>query len=157
MMDWFESRNLREKAIVVALAAVLLIVFIDTLLVTPYLEHRQQLAQKLEQAREDLAWMQRAVGRLGSAQTPRQAGIQGNIATYIDTQFSRAGLKQQLQQMTPIERKSVRVRLSDVPFRSLARFFSGLNPQVVVDEIRILPTGETGMVDVNMVLTNLEA
>jgi type II secretory pathway component PulM len=153
-MNWFESRNSREKGIIIALVLVLLVVFLDMLLVTPYREYRQQQSLQLEQAREDLEWIRQAASRIQTTVGPGSPGIKGNIATYIDAQFSRAGLKKQLQQMTPLERRSVRVRLADVPFRQLMQFFADINPSVVVEEIRILPNGESGLVDVSMVLTN---
>ena len=59
--------------------------------------------------------------------------------------------------MTPIQRHSVRIRLSDVEFTRLLRFFSSLNPSISVEEIRILPASAEGTVDASMVLRNLQA
>ena len=156
-MNWFQGLSLREKLVVVALVLVGVGIVADLLLFSPYRSYRAELQENLVQAREDLQWMERAVSRIADSKSKPTPAIRGNIATYADGQIARAGLKQQLQQMTPIQRHSVRIRLSDVEFARLLRFFSSLNPSISVEEMRILPASAEGTVDASMVLRNLQA
>ena len=153
MKEWWNRISFREQAIVAIAGLIALVVILDGLVVTPYHLHSQQLDEQISQAREDLGWMQQAVRRLPRQNNQAARQITGRLVTFIDGQISRAGLKQSMQQMTPIQDNSVRLRLADVEFNQLLRFFSTLDGLVMVDEARILPSDQPGQVSVSLVVS----
>lgn len=157
MREWWNSISLREQAIVAIAALVALVVIIDSLLLTPYQINRQRLDEQIIQAQEDLGWMQQAVKRLPDQPNAGGKRISGRLVTFVDGQISGAGLKQSMQQMTPIDDNAVRLRLADVEFNSLLRFFSGIDGLVSIDEARILPADREGQVNVSLVVSKISA
>lgn len=154
MKAWWDGISLRERLIVAVASIVVLYVLLDMVLVQPLLTQRQQVMDETLQAQEDLNWMQQAVTRLPSGVSGSARAIKGSIATYVDGQISRAGLKKNLQQMTPILKHSVRVRLSDVDFNQLLNFLVALETSILIEEIRILPQSDNGIVNASLILKN---
>ncbi|MDJ0834010.1 MAG: type II secretion system protein GspM [Gammaproteobacteria bacterium] len=152
MKEWWNRISTREQAIVAVAGLIALVVILDGLLLTPYRLHSQQLDEQISQAREDLGWMQQQVHRLPKQSQQGIRQISGRLVTFIDSQIVRAGLKQSMQQMTPIQDDAVRLRLADVEFNQLLRFFSSLDGLVRIDEARILPTDQPGQVGVSLVV-----
>ena len=155
MREWWNSISLREQAIVGIAGLVALVVIIDSLLLTPYQMNRQRLDEQISQAHEDLSWMQQAVKRLPDQTNAGGKRISGRLVTFVDGQISGAGLKQNMQQMTPIEDNAVRLRLEDVEFNRLLRFFSSIDGLVSIDEARILPADRDGLVNVSLVVSKI--
>ena len=153
MKEWWNRISLREQAIVALAGLIALVVILDGLVVTPYRLNSQQLDEQISQAREDLSWMQQAVRRLPQQNNQAARQISGRLVTFIDGQISRAGLKQSMQQMTPIQDDSVRLRLADVEFNQLLRLFSSLDGLVMIDEARVLPADQPGQVSVSLVVS----
>ncbi len=154
MKTWWDGISLRERLIVVIAGIVLLYVLLDIILIQPLLSHTQQISEDTVQAQEDLNWMQQAIARLPRGGSGAVRAIKGSIATYIDGQITRAGLKKNLQQMTPILKHSVRVRLSDVDFNQLLNFLVALESSIVIEEVRILPQSDNGVVNASLILRN---
>ena len=154
MKTWWDGISLRERLIVVIASIVVLYVLLDVILIQPLLSHGQQVVEETAQAQEDLNWMQQAITRLPSGGSSAARSIKGSIATYIDGQITRAGLKKNLQQMTPILKHSVRVRLSDVDFNQLLNFLVALESSIVIEEVRILPQSDDGIVNASLILRN---
>ena len=155
MKDWWNSISLREQAIVAIAGLIGLLVIIDSLLLTPYQMNRGRLDEQISQAQEDLGWMQQAVKRLPDQSSAGGKRISGRLVTFVDGQISGAGLKQSMQQMTPIDDNAVRLRLADVEFNSLLRFFSSVDGLVSIDEARILPADQQGLVNVSLVVSKI--
>ncbi len=154
MMQWWQGLALRERLILLAAALVLGFVLTDSLLLQPLQMKRQQISENLQQARDDLAWLRSAVNRLPAAGSNKQKVHAGRVITFLDQQISRQGLKQNMQQMTPIQDHSARLRLSDVEFSKLLRFFSAISGSILVKEVRILPADEAGKVNVSLLVSN---
>lgn len=157
MKTWWDGISLRERMIVVIAGIALLYVLLDLILIQPVLGHRQQLIEDVAQAREDLTWMQQAVQKIPAGSNSAPKALQGSIATYVDGQISRSGLKKNLQQMTPILKNSVRVRLSDVDFNQLLNFLLALEASIEIEEARILPQSDEGVVNASLILKNPQA
>ena len=155
MKDWWNSISLREQAIVAIAGLIALLVIIDSLLLTPYQINRERLDEQISQAQEDLGWMQQAVKRLPDQSSTGGKRISGRLVTFVDGQISGAGLKQSMQQMTPIDDNAVRLRLADVEFNKLLRFFSSIDGLVSIDAARILPADQQGLVDVSLVVSKI--
>jgi type II secretory pathway component PulM len=154
MNAWWNGLVLRERMLLSAVALIVLFVLLDTLLFEQYRIKNQQLTEQTEQAYEDLEWMKQAVHRLPDGAQPEKKVVSGRVVTFIDQQITRQGLKKQMQQMTPIQGHSVRLRLSEIPFAKLLAFFSSLEGSVYIQEVRILPADTPGVVNVSLVVSN---
>jgi type II secretory pathway component PulM len=157
MKNWWAGISLRERIIVLIAAIAVTYMVLDLIIIQPLLSELEQIDKEVVQASDDLSWMQQAVSKLPQEAVKTSRPLQGSIATYVDGQISRSGLKKNLQQMTPIQKHSVRVRLEDVDFNQLLRFLLALEAPIVVDEIRILPQSEAGTVNASLILKNSKA
>lgn len=158
MRTWWDGINLRERLIVIFASIVLLYVLLDLILIQPVIGQRRQLIEEVAQAKEDLVWMQQTIQKIPSGNRANSAkALKGSIATYVDGQIARSGLKKNLKQMTPILKHSVRVRLSDVDFNRLLKFLHALESSIVIEEIRILPQSNAGVVNVSLIFKNPKA
>lgn len=154
MGNWWGNLNLREQLVLSIAGLIGVVILLDSLVIQPYRSGYQQMDERVVQAEDDLKWMQQAVLRL-----PQRTGVSrkissGKVVSFIDQQINRLGLKSSMQQMTPIEDHSARIRLSDVEFDKLLRFFNAIDGSVFIQEIRLLPTDKKGFVDVSLVLGN---
>lgn len=138
-------------------AIVVIFVGFDTLILEQYRLKNQQLSDKTEQAIEDLQWMKQAVHRLPRGNQGAKKVVSGRVVTFIDQQITRQGLKKQMQQMTPIQNHSVRLRLADIKFDKLLQFFSSIDGSVIIQEVRILPSDKQGFVNASLVVSNGES
>ena len=152
-MQWWQNLQSRERLIVAVAAIVLGYVLLDMLLLQPLAMNRQQLGDDLAQAQDDLRWMQQAVQRLPAQNRNTRPVLAGRVITFLDQQISSQGLKKSMQQMAPIGDSAARIRLSDVEFNRLLRFFSAVSGALAVDEVRILPADKPGLVNVSMTLS----
>jgi general secretion pathway protein M len=157
MRAWWDGISLRERLIVIFASIVFLYVVLDLILIQPVLGQRQQLTEDVAQAKEDLLWMQQAVQKIPSGRNRTNNSLKGSIATYVDGQITRSGLKKNLQQMTPILKHSVRVRLADVDFNQLLNFLLSLESSIEIDEVRILPQSNEGVVNASLILKDPKA
>jgi general secretion pathway protein M len=157
MRAWWDGISLRERLIVIFASIVMLYVVLDLILIQPVLGQRQQLTEDVAQAKEDLLWMQQAVQKIPSGRNRTNNSLKGSIATYVDGQITRSGLKKNLQQMTPILKHSVRVRLADVDFNQLLNFLLSLESSIEIDEVRILPQSNEGVVNASLILKDPKA
>lgn len=156
MKGWWNSLNLRERLLLTSVVLIVLFVLLDSLLFEQFRLKDQQLTEQIEQAYEDLGWMKQAVHRLPSGTQPGKKVISGRVVTFVDQQITRQGLKKQMQQMTPIQNHSVRLRLSEVGFEKLLTFLSTLEGSLFIQEIRILPTDTQGVVNASLIVSNGE-
>ena len=98
--------------------------------------------------------MHQAVFRLPQQKQSVSKIISGRVVTFVDQQITRMGLKTQMQQMTPVQDHSVRVKLADVEFDKLLRFFNAIEGAVLIEEVRLIPAEQKGYVNVSLVLSN---
>lgn len=153
-MQWWHNLAWRERLILGVAVFLVSFVLIDTLVLQPYRVSRQQIEEDLQQAQDDLEWMRSAVNRLPPQGANKQKIHAGRVITFLDQQISRQGLKKNMQQMTPIQDHSARLRLSDVEFSRLMQFFSAISGSILVQEVRILPADKPGLVNVSLVVSN---
>jgi general secretion pathway protein M len=157
MRNWWNGISLRERMIVIIAGIVVVYVLLDLILIQPVLGQRQQLIEDVALAKEDLAWMQQAVEKIPAGSTGAVKALKGSIVTYVDGQIARSGLKKNLQQMTPILKDSVRVRFSDVDFNQLLKFLLALEASIEIEEVRILPQSDEGVVNASLILKDPKA
>jgi len=154
MNSWWQGLQLREKLILAIAGLIVVAVLVDSLILQEFRSSFDSLDEQVEQANDDLSWMKQAVLRLPDKKKKTQKIKSGRVITYISQQVNRQGLKTNMQQMTPIQNHSARLRLSDVEFTRLLKFFSAIDGSILIQEVRLLPTNTEGFVNVSMVLSN---
>ncbi|MCP4077394.1 MAG: type II secretion system protein M [Gammaproteobacteria bacterium] len=154
MNSWWQGLQLREKLILAIAGLIVVAVLVDSLILQEFRSSFDSLDEQVEQANDDLSWMKQAVLRLPDKKKKTQKIKSGRVITYISQQVNRQGLKANMQQMTPIQNHSARLRLSDVEFTRLLKFFSAIDGSILIQEVRLLPTNTEGFVNVSMVLSN---
>ncbi len=154
MNSWWQGLQLREKLILAIAGLIVVAVLVDSLILQEFRSSFDSLDEQVEQANDDLSWMKQAVLRLPDKKKKTQKIKSGRVITYISQQVNRQGLKANMQQMTPIQNHSARLRLSDVEFTRLLKFFSAIDGSILTQEVRLLPTNTEGFVNVSMVLSN---
>lgn len=154
MNSWWSGLNFRERVILTVASLIALFIVLDTLVLAEFRSKVQQLDEQIEQAKEDLVWMRQAVNRLPTDNKNTRKVKSGRIVTFLDQQITRQGLKKNMQQMTPIQEYSARLRLAEVDFNKLLKFFTAIQGSVTIDEVRLLPTDNHGFVNVSLVVSN---
>ena len=154
MNSWWSGLEFRERVILSVAVMIALVILLDTFVLQGFSAQSQQLDEKIEQAKEDLNWMRVAVNRLPSGNKVSRKVHSGRIVNYIDQQITRQGLKKNMLQMTPVQEHSARLRLSDVEFNKLLKFFTAIEGSVSIQEVRLLPTDTNGFVNVSLVISN---
>jgi len=145
---------IRERVILIVASLIVLIIAVDSLVIQEMYLKSQLMDEKIEQAKDDLDWMRVAVNRLPSQKKAAGKVKPGRIVNYIDQQIARQGLKKNMLQMTPVKDHSARLRLSDVEFNKLLKFFTAIEGSVLIQEVRLLPTDTKGFVNVSLVISN---
>ncbi len=154
MNSWWQNLQIWEKVILSMAGIVVFFILVDSFVVQEFRSKFELLDEKIEQASDDLSWMKQAIFRLPDQQKKTQKIKSGRVITYINQQVNRQGLKNNMQQMTPIQEHSARLRLSDVEFTKLLKFFTAIDGSVNIQEVRLLPADKDGFVNVSMVLSN---
>lgn len=154
MKAWWLNLQQREQLIVLVAVVVVMLLLLDSLIVSPYQDARQSLDESIEQAELDLQWMESAVLRL-STSSERKTSFNGNLLTQVDSQIKRLKLKDNMKQMSPVNERTVKLRLEDADFNQLLRLIDSLDKvSIAVDEIRVLPAEKNGFVNVSLVVSH---
>ena len=154
MISWWQGLQLREKLILAIASLIVFVVLVDSLILQEFRSNFDSLDENIEQARDDLGWMKQAVLRLPNQKKKTQKIKSGRVITFINQQVNGQGLKDNMQQMTPIKNHSAKLRLTDVEFTKLLKFFTAIDGSILTQEVRLLPTDTDGFVNVSMVLSN---
>ena len=154
MNNWWLNLNIRERVILYAAGLVIFFILLDSLVLQEFSLKNKQLEEQIEQSKDDLEWMKQAVFRLPQNNKTSRKIISGRIVTFIDQQITRQGLKDKMQQMTPIQGHSARVRFAEVEFSKLLNFFAAIQGSVSIDEVRLLPSDKNGYVNISLVVSN---
>lgn len=154
MKSWWSNLNLREQIILAIAGVIGIVIVLDSLVIDGYRLKSNQLEEQIEQAKDDLNWMQQAVHRIPMQKAGKSRAVTGRVVTFVDRQITKLGLKKQMQQMTPIKNHSVRIRLSEISFNQLLKFFSTIEGSAIIEEVRILPADKQGYVNVSLVVSN---
>jgi len=154
MRTWWQNLNIRERIILYVAGLVVLFILLDSFVIQQYSLKNQQLVEQIEQSKDDLEWMKQAVFRLPASNKKTSKIMSGRVVTFLDQQLGKQGLKKNMQQMTPIQKHSARLRLSEVEFNKLLKFLAAIQGSVNIDEVRLLPSDKNGFVNVSLVVSN---
>ncbi|HKJ71064.1 MAG TPA: type II secretion system protein GspM [Gammaproteobacteria bacterium] len=126
---WWRERAARERW-ALGLGGAALVLTVAYLAVEPVLRERQRLAAEIPQLRQDLAWMREhlaTVQRLQGEAGPAAAGGAGPVTPAVVQQaVSRAGLRDQLQELRTTDSGGLRLSLKGVPFERVVAMLQQL-------------------------------
>ena len=126
LKQWFESRDERERTILLVGVAVGLPLFIWLAVWQPLLNARLQSAERLEQRRDAYLWMQDAAAKVRAAQQSGRkiAAVTGSTQQQITSaarQYSVA-----ISRIEPQSNGRYAVQVSNSDYNSIVRFVDGL-------------------------------
>lgn len=155
-MNWFHTRSPRERQVLVGGAAVLAALLFYLVAWEPLTDRERELAARVAQQREQLAWMRSAAAELRTM-TPRGSpGTEdgGSLLSVIDRSANDAGLASAVRRLAPEGDGRVRVWLGDAPYRTTVRWLESLARRGVVPLSVQMERGESaGQVEVRLLLS----
>jgi general secretion pathway protein M len=158
LKDWFFSLQARERALVVAGGAVVLLVMIYVLALAPFYAAVSAREDRVARKEGDLAWMRSVGGEVMalSASSPTAAAPSNeSLVVLIDRTARECGLGASLTGQTPNGDNGIRVRLEQAEFDKLVVCLGSLQPShsVNIESANIDRTGKPGFVNASLVLT----
>ena len=151
---YWQSRSPRDRQIILAISAVVLVAFLYAYLWLPMSQARAQLRAelpKLRGAAQEMELQAKEVAQLRGTPAPAASGVAQDV---ISKSAERAGLKGALTQVTSLSPERSQVTLNAVAFdrwiewtRTLANEFA-----LRIESAQVSATGDPGMVKVQAVL-----
>jgi type II secretory pathway component PulM len=150
LAGWYAGLSERDKRVVAwggSAAAVLLVVGVVWQLGVSVANARE----RVEQRRQDLAWIEAVTPRIQAA-PPVRADEPLTIA--VDRMAQEGGLADALAAVEPASTGALRARFTGASFDSLALLLARLQKErgVVAETASVSATGEAGLVDATLVL-----
>jgi type II secretory pathway component PulM len=150
LAGWYAGLSERDKRVVIwggAAAAVLLVVGLVWQLGVSVANARE----RVEQRRQDLAWIEAVTPRIQAAPTAR---ADEPLTIAVDRMAQEGGLADALAAVEPASTGALRARFTGASFDSLALLLARLQKErgVVAETASVSATGETGLVDATLVL-----
>ncbi len=155
MKEWLNRLSERERRFVTygAIAAAVLVLFA---IVWPLNSNVSKAAQRVEQKRSDLAFMQGVAPEVTAAGpvAPTGSASGESLVVLIDRSARESGLGSALKNTQPNGDKSLRIRLEQASFDLLVGWMGRLAQQhsVEVESAEIEGAGEAGLVNAGLVL-----
>lgn len=151
---YWQSRSSRDREIIVAISAIVLIMVLYAYLWLPMNEARDRLRKelpKLRGAAQQMEMQAKEVAQLRGTPTPTASGAAQDV---IDKSAERAGLKGELTQVTSLSSERTQVTLNAVAFDRWVEWTRTLASESAlrVESAQVTATGEPGMVKVQAVL-----
>jgi len=160
LVNWWQERVIREKAVLAAAAIILLLTFIY-LAFEPILQERQRLATEIPMLREDLVWMQSQLSEIQQLSNPVTAEIDTSTApaltlAMVEQVLRLSGMEDQVSDLRPLAGQVISIGLNKVSYASLIDFLYQLQQRsnAVVSQARINRVeGSDGVVNATLSLT----
>jgi len=157
LREWFESLDDRERWMVSLCAILVSVSGLYLLVVEPYLEHRRDLSQQVENQREMLAWMQGAAAEIKALEDAGRrstAGSDQGLFGLVDETSKQAELGRAVRQISPDGDDSVRVRMDAARFDHTLKWLEDLeqNHGIEVTRVTFDQTDQSGRVNVALTL-----
>lgn len=159
MKAWWQGLNARERGVLAAGAALVLVLLLYTQVWEPFHQRFERLRATVAEGRQDLAWMRRAalelerLDRGNSPAQPRPADGR-SLLTLVDQTARTAGLGAAVKRVEPQGSDQVRMRLEQVSFDELIRWLGSLEQEHGVQAVNAIVDrqAEGGRVDARLVL-----
>jgi general secretion pathway protein M len=157
LTEWFYSLNPRERWMVGAGGALVLLVALYVLALAPFYAAIDARAERVAQKEGDLAWMRSVAGDLivlSSDAPVAVAPSDESLVVLIDRAARECGLSSALTGQTPNGATGIRVRLERAEFDKLVLCLATLQQShaVSIESATIDRTSEPGFVNASLVL-----
>jgi len=160
LVNWWQERAIREKAVLVSAGIILLLTLIY-LAFEPILQERQRLTDEIPLLREDLSWMQSQVDEIQRLTNPAVATNDNSVAptltlAMIEQVLRQSGMEDQVTDLRPLTGQAISIGFNQVSYANLIEFLYQLQQRsnAVVSQARINRIeGRDGIVDANLSLT----
>ncbi len=163
MRAWWESLGTRERMMLGAGAALLLVLLLWALIWQPLNSGVQRLQTEVAGQREGLQWMRNAAAELqqlrGSG-AQAGAGLGGrSLLAVVDQSARAAGLGSGIKRIEPDSASAVRARLETVSFDAVVKWLDDLSRQFGVSAtlVTIERAAGAGQVNVRVTLQSPES
>ena len=157
MRAWFDSLEARERMMVAAGGALLVLFLLYVLVWSPIHSGYDALRNNVEEQRATAVWMQESAQSLASLKRNSGKAAQGlggkSLLSVADSTARAGGLGSALKRVEPEGSDSVRVWLDGAPFDVLVKWLGTLSTLGVSTESATLERGEaTGRVNARLTL-----
>jgi general secretion pathway protein M len=157
MRAWFDSLEARERLMVAAGSALLVLFLLYVLVWSPIHSGYDALRNSVEEQRATAVWMQESAQSLASLKRNSGKAAQGlggkSLLSVADSTARAGGLGPALKRVEPEGSDSVRVWLDGAPFDVLVKWLGTLSTLGVSTESATLERGEaTGRVNARLTL-----
>lgn len=129
---WFTGLEMRERAILVLGAAVLLISILYIAVIEPFANAKLALAERVLRKQETAAWMREAAAEVQSLQgaLPKAQANTTSLLTTVDSTAKAAGLGSAVRNLQQDDNgAAVRVRLEGAAFDDMVSWLNALQRQ----------------------------
>ena len=161
MKAWFIALTQRERNLVSATAAVLLLFLLYMLVFEPISNTYEQNKKNVANANVTLEWMRSASVKVkqlggGKAASP-QTKDKKFILAVVDRSVRKAGLEKEMKRVQPEGNSAVRVWFESAVFDDLIDWIATIESKhaLFVNEINIEETDTVGLVNVRLLLDSL--
>ena len=157
LRDWFNTRQPRERAILLGGGVLVVLVALYTLVLGPFYKSLNERAERVERKEADLAWMRTVaaeVQMLGANQ-PIGAGPTGeSLVVLVDRTARECGVGAALTGQTPDGETGIRVRLESAAFNVLVKCLNNLQQvhAISIEQATFDKASRPGLVNASLVL-----
>jgi general secretion pathway protein M len=152
----FMALQPRERVIVATAAALLLVVSIYSLALSPFYKAVRLRSDHVTQKQQDLAWMQSMAPQLRALNIAKPGSISNeSLVVVIASSAGRANIASSIAGQTPVGTNKVRVQLDTVAFDSLVSWLGMLQSDfgITVEGAEIAHGAQPGQVKAGLTLT----
>lgn len=152
---YWQSRSPRDRQIILAIAAVVLVAFLYAYLWLPMNEARARLRAELPKLRGAAQLMEAQAKEVAQLRGTPAPAAKGAAQDVVNKSAERAGLKGDLTQVTSLSPERTQVTLNAVAFDRWIEWTRTLASESAlrIESAQVSATGDPGMVKVQAVLT----
>ncbi len=138
LREHWDKLQARERRLTMLGALVIFILLGDVFFISPYLDEKKRLEQRIEVLHGDLSWMQQASAQVKqlSKSKPVSRPSGQSILSLVDSTAKSHGLGQSVKRVQPDGQNTVRVWLEGVGFDVMLKWLS-----VLADRYGLAVTG----------------
>ena len=157
--DWLAALSARERNLVYAAAALLVVAVLYLVLVLPFQTSGKRMTARVEKKSADLAWIrQNASQAMAAAGVAQARGGGESLVVLVDRTAREAGLSGSLRDQSPNGDSSLRLRLEAASFDTLRTWLASLQQQYGVSiESAQIDAAAPGLVNASLNLTQAGA
>jgi len=163
LVIWFNKLQQREKNMVLAMTALVIITLLYLLIWEPVFKSGELQAERLQNQKKVLSWMRNAeteinaIRSAGQFISPKYASM--SINALIERSAISAGIRGSIDKMDSDKNQAIKVQLKSVEFDRLVQWLGKLQTEygVIPKHVTINKTDKTGLVSCRITLEKISA